>query len=1083
MPTNQTKIQTSRAASNRLMGAGAYGMSTQAGGPDPKRLPMPQGISLNTTTGFGQAQMIAGNTMMNLGNTIGKIGIAIKQQNEANEKGRIVADGKVIEQYVDELSEISDPGARQEFLGGTVLPKMADFLDSGSEKYKYLREATGKIIESKISAIDTAYRADEAVAGAFRNLHQSLNQLPFAEDVPAFKKSVAEANSVLINANNQPGLFSQNNLNNMQQSYDLEVRKNAERFAVPKIKAFFSKEPIEKLAEIQDTFINTDEYIDPNNKELSDLEDLFALTVPPGEQAKLIASAFDERVKNIDRENKNDDAQHKKWEESHGKEVNALSGEISEKFGDIRNASPGARLDLYNNERTRIIEAPDLSDNMKRSLLSELDLIYKSETSIASSGATENKIKVQNSFFLDKNSEGKFFSDYIMQSALEGGTAQEDALNEFAQHIHTKYGIPTAIAKTLIPGRTIKDEREKLKASQMREMLLLFEGKQTILGLDGLTNAQKGEGAKILSWYNDPHMSLSEWNKKYEDYTGKTDAPPPQPKDKKVVPVYEADGTIVPPEKITKGDISPGDLIIDDKKQKPQPTENKTLTGLNTHVVDDTKSLDKDDNFAANFLYNLAPGHNIALLTQMGSSAIQGEVVKSLNKLDIPYNQKIKAGKILYDYWMGLKREFEGAAIIEKTKKLTEPVHHGDPGTPVSQEGLAKIAAPTNKGGSTKMGYTEKELAEGAVEEELMKFRTYPNVFKTINDSFLNNISSSVTENLPEAASEIWKLFGNLISPNPAEGSDPANISADNPGDNRMIPTPNTADERQMGLFDPAYSSKSGGIDLPGLVGNVGGFNYTQVKEMGAGDAKKFIDDGLGPETGNAGKPYLIGSHAASGKEHGYILSEKKELAEIMEENKQKLDLSKALAQAYIHEKPKLSKKAAARKAATEIRKVHGKAQEISIGYGHTITQEEFNNNSIVGESGRSYQIYATDTEEMIKLTPEQLEDIYRSDYLIAENKVKKVVGKHWEDLPDEAKTGLVDITFNAGTMGPKSATKLQKFLEDRTQENYDAFIAEFKNRKDTKSDSKDWEKKSTRRGRELADIKTLKSLIKKGKK
>ena len=82
---NGTKIQTSRATSNRIMGRGSHGLSTEAGGVNPNALPMPQGIPLNTTTGFGQAKVTAGKTLINLGNTIGKIGIAIDQQNEVNE--------------------------------------------------------------------------------------------------------------------------------------------------------------------------------------------------------------------------------------------------------------------------------------------------------------------------------------------------------------------------------------------------------------------------------------------------------------------------------------------------------------------------------------------------------------------------------------------------------------------------------------------------------------------------------------------------------------------------------------------------------------------------------------------------------------------------------------------------------------------------------------------------------------------------------------------------------------------------------------------------------------------------------------
>ena len=113
---NGTKIQTSRATSNRIIGRGSYGLSTEAGGVNPNALPMPQGISINTATGFGQAQMIAGNTMMNLGNTIGKIGIAIDQQNEVNEKATLVAQGNTLEQLTKQLSTIKDKTARATFI-------------------------------------------------------------------------------------------------------------------------------------------------------------------------------------------------------------------------------------------------------------------------------------------------------------------------------------------------------------------------------------------------------------------------------------------------------------------------------------------------------------------------------------------------------------------------------------------------------------------------------------------------------------------------------------------------------------------------------------------------------------------------------------------------------------------------------------------------------------------------------------------------------------------------------------------------------------------------------------------------------
>ena len=166
MPTNQTKIQTSRVTGNRLMGAGSYGLTTQAGGASPQGLPMPTGISLNTATGFGQAQMIAGNTMMNLGNTIGKIGLAIKQQNEVNQKATLTAQGHTLEQLTQQLSTIKDKTARATFIKDVYDPAFENFGKGVNDDLVPIVNAMKQSFVSQRSVVETGFLQAETTGKA-----------------------------------------------------------------------------------------------------------------------------------------------------------------------------------------------------------------------------------------------------------------------------------------------------------------------------------------------------------------------------------------------------------------------------------------------------------------------------------------------------------------------------------------------------------------------------------------------------------------------------------------------------------------------------------------------------------------------------------------------------------------------------------------------------------------------------------------------------------------------------------------------------------------------------------------------------
>ena len=702
---NGTKIQTSRATSNRIMGRGSYGLSTEAGGVNPNALPMPQGISINTATGFGQAQMIAGNTMMNLGNTIGKIGIAIDQQNEVNEKAALIAQGNTLEQLTKQLSTIKDKTARATFIKDVYDPAVNNYGKGARDSLIPIVNATKQSIASQRQVVETGFLQSETTSKSMVNVAQLGDALPNAVDLPDFYRRKTDYESAVMHIENSP-LYSAEMKFRLRNTYNSVVDSAIKGLSKNRIMRHLSNSELQDFSTFRENFINRKKYYDKNNPELSALEDLLASNLTDAEQGKLLQDAFNQKVMDVSAQNTQHDNNVKQWER-------ANSGFIRKTFVEpmrqgLRKLSTLSQKRIFvENELGKIATSNTYTDVEKSIYTSELNRLMNSHLAIARDSLGQNKTLVTGVFMgLDPNDQ---YNGQPFARAFATAPNREE-LNKVTEAFTSalgEKGISREMALGLIPHTRIEADRLVYKKSQVDEMLAAARTRVPKFSLTEKDTFVSNEKQKILGWVNDPNMTPGQWTEKYKDYiNGKIGAPPPPPEEKPVAKVFVTpDGTVtrVPDTKSpeTRKGISPGDLTGDDKKEELQPDrkENERLSDaynkINAVVREDKESTDPKKNIAANVLEKMGGG-NPASLIPMGYSDLVNQGAKSINKLDIPDSQKIEIGKKVVNYWKGLKTEHEGPAIKALTKDITQYSHPGDV-RPLSSEELKKLSPAKDK--------------------------------------------------------------------------------------------------------------------------------------------------------------------------------------------------------------------------------------------------------------------------------------------------------------------------------------------------------------------------------------------------
>ena len=688
MPTIQKIPKTQMATGNRIFGAGSYGLSTQAGGVNPSQIPMPQGIPLNTATGFGQAQMINAQTTRNLGNTIGRIGLAIDQQNEVNEKASLVAQGNTLEQLTKQLSTIKDKTARATFIKDVYDPAFDNYGKGVRDSLIPIVNATKDSLRSQRKVVETGFLQAETTSQAMVNVAQLGDALPNAVDLPDFYRRKTDYESSVMHIENSP-LYSAEMKFRLRNTYNSVVDSAIKGLSKNRIMRHLSNSELQDFSTFRENFINRKKYYDKNNPELSALEDLLASNLTDAEQGKLLQDAFNQKVMDVSAQNTQHDNNVKQWERANaGFTHETFVKPMRKKLNELSTLSQ--KRMFVENELGKIATSATYTDVEKTVYKKELNRLMNSHLAIARDSLGQNQTLVTGVFMgLGED----LYNDKPFARAFATAPNREE-LNKVTEAFTLALGgkgISRDMALGLIPQAQIKREQDAYKSSQVKEMLATAKGRVPMWTAVGANAYVENEKQKILGWVNDPDMTLGQWTEKYKKYVeDRTVKPPPKPKTppggagggqvkrgnkvKKInnkfvlsgEPDKDPEEPKVPDTSYTDKAIDPKiEKLFEDEKDKEwdkylgskiKPDENmeNNLTDFNEKVINDaTQTEDPDKQHIAEYVLQATKNNPSVIYnytTEENTKIVKKFIDDKMPKDKFSTSDRIKAADTMFKY-------------------------------------------------------------------------------------------------------------------------------------------------------------------------------------------------------------------------------------------------------------------------------------------------------------------------------------------------------------------------------------------------------------------------------------------------
>ncbi len=783
---NGTKIQTSRATSNRIMGRGSYGLSTEAGGVNPNALPMPQGISLNTATGFGQAQMIVGNTMMNLGNTIGKIGIAIDQQNEVNEKAALVAQGNTLEQLTKQLSTIKDKTARATFIKDVYDPAFDNYGKGVRDSLIPIVNATKQSIASQRQVIETGFLQSETVAATHLNLNKNKDSLISAKSIPEWYKYYLDYESNLMTTEGSSVIPEKMKSKEREEFHKI---KNSTLLSLAKEKfnGLYQTLSSEKFGTLLEKFVDKGNLYDPSDTNLSQtqkaelalLEKVLDKNIGPSEIRDLFYNAQQQKLDSLKQKNdfhdereealnrNGDMAEQKNTYEKDVFQRLIAAGSIEKQSSLLTQLNAEVRLekDSYLREAKKKI-LKDVFERMKtissdqRNNLELLMNAIGDKVDDAEVGGTGNTWKDLFLFGID----GKKLTTDQMNAAI--GRLRKQ-FPEIDTAKNTNLVIESTFRKVYgAESKIYQDQKNQLKIERGK---IEEQAKRKLTPSEG--NKYKARKNAQLDAAVGSHLGKSTFNEALKEYGKDKDLDGDKPPPRSVIPerklkaiVRLPDGTI---KSVDAENANPDDVLT-------------SLTGVQNHLNIRVEGDSKND-VAAQHVMRITDGDPSVLFTE-GTREDRNKMVSKYLK-DNKISPRSRKAREIYDYINTIENNF-----IDKLRSAYSD--ETNPYKMLQYQPLERLKTQ------------RKQIAEGLRKQ----MEEVPKNIERQKEEIPEGLRKQVEElkgGLKEKLQPMFDFFGNLLSPNPAGA-----FSLDEPSKEQE--TGATAPEGELDLTGSRYDLGGG---------------------------------------------------------------------------------------------------------------------------------------------------------------------------------------------------------------------------------------------------------------------------------
>ncbi len=837
---NGTKIQTSRATSNRIIGRGSYGLSTEAGGVNPNALPMPQGISINTATGFGQAQMIAGNTMMNLGNTIGKIGIAIDQQNEVNEKAALVAQGNTLEQLTKQLSTIKDKTARATFIKDVYDPAFDNYGKGARDSLIPIVNATKQSIASQRQVIETGFLQAETVAATHLNLNKNKDSLISAKSIPEWYKYYLDYESNLMTTEGS-SVIPEKMKNKEREEFHKIKNSTLLSLAKEKFNGLYQTLSSEKFGTLLEKFVDKGNLYDPSDTNLSQtqkaelalLEKVLDKNIGPSEIRDLFYNAQQQKLDSLKQKNDFHDEREEALNRNGdmAEQKNTYEKDVFQRLIDAGSIEKQSSLLTQLNAEVRL-EKDSYLREAKEKILKD---VFERMKTISSD--QRNNLELLMNAIGDKVDDaevggtGNTWKDLFL-FGIDGKKLTTDQMNAAIGRLRKQFPeIDTAKNTNLVIESTFRkvygaeskiyqDQKNQLKIErgkieeQAKRKLTTSEGNKYKVRKNAQLDAAVGS-----------HLGKSTFNEALKEY-GKDkdldgDKPPP--------------GLVIPerkPKAIVKTPSGSGESVnLEDANADDVLTNTTRVQGhLNIRVEDDSKN-----DVAAQHVMRITDGDPSVLFTE-GTREDRNKMVSKYLK-DNKISPRSRKAREIYDYINTIENNF-----IDKLRSAySEDTNPHKILRKQIGEGLRKQMEEVPKGLQRQM----EEIPEG-----------------------LRKQVEELKGSLKGKLQPMFDFVGKLLSPNPAGASplsvmlDPINVTAIKEKDKEIMsrdePIP---DDQAITFHDTSrFRSDTGGITRSDFDKDDKSYSSDMSDQMGLFDSAKDEETPVphiaGAETANIKPAY-----------------------------------------------------------------------------------------------------------------------------------------------------------------------------------------------------------------------------------
>ena len=658
---NGTKIQTSRATSNRIIGRGSYGLSAQAGGANPNALPMPQGISINTATGFGQAQMIAGNTMMSLGNTIGKIGIAIDQQNEVNEKAALVAQGNTLEQLTKQFSTITGEAERETFYKDIYKPAYDNLGKGVRDSLIPIVNSMRQSFDSQRQVIETGFLAEKTVAATRLNLNKNKDSLISARSIPEWYKYYLDYESNLMTAEGS-SIIDEKIKSKEREAFHKIKNNTLLSLAKEKFNGLYQTLSSEKFGTLLEKFVDKGNLYDPSDTNLSQtqkaelalLEKVLDKNIGPSEIRDLFFNAQKQKLDSLKQKNDFHDEREEALNRNGdmAEQKNIYEKDVFQRLYDAGSIEKQSSLLTQLNAEVRLEKDSYLRPAKKKILK---DVFERMKTI---SRDQKNNLELLMNAIGDKVDDtevggtGNTWKDLFL-FGIDGKKLTTDQMNAAIGRLRKQFPeIDTAKNTNLVIESTFRKvygAESKIYQSQ-KNQLKIERGKIEEQAKRQLTTS---EGTKYKAKKNaqldaavGSHLGKSTFNEALKEYGNNKDLDGDKPPPGLVIPERKPKAIVKTPsgsgESVNLEDANPDDVLTN---------TTRVQGNLNIRVEDDSKN-----DVAAQHVMRITDGDPSVLFTE-GTREDRNKMVSKYLK-DNKISPRSRKAREIYDYINTIENNF-----------------------------------------------------------------------------------------------------------------------------------------------------------------------------------------------------------------------------------------------------------------------------------------------------------------------------------------------------------------------------------------------------------------------------------------